>query len=62
MSRNSSDWSLLQREPHTRGKPADPQIYLEAAHIQDPGQEAHFVKFNYRISQASDIQNVNEES
>ena len=50
------DWS------QTRGKPADPQIYLEAAHIQDPGQEAHFVKFNYRISQASDIQNVNEES
>jgi hypothetical protein len=34
----------------TRGKPADPQIYLEAAHIQDPGLEAQFVKFNYLIS------------
>ena len=33
----------------THGKAADPQIYLEAAHIQDPGLEAHFVKFNYLI-------------
>ena len=33
----------------TRGKPADQQIYLEAAHIHNPGLEAHFDKFNYLI-------------
>ena len=28
----------------TRGKPADPQIYLEATLLQDPWPEAHLVK------------------
>ena len=31
----------------TRGKPADPQIYLEATYIQDPGLEAQMVKFDF---------------
>ena len=34
----------------TRGKPADPQIYLEATYLQDPGLEAHLVKLDYLIS------------
>jgi hypothetical protein len=31
----------------TRGKPADPQIYLEATCLQDPGLEAHLVRFDF---------------
>ena len=29
------------------GKPADPQIHLEATHLQYPWPEAHLVKIDY---------------
>ena len=34
----------------TRGKPADPQIYLEATCLQNSGLEAHLVKLDDLIS------------
>jgi hypothetical protein len=34
----------------TRGKTADSQIYLEATYLQDPGLEAHLVKYDFLIS------------
>ena len=37
-------WNMYQHPGQTLGKPADPQIYLEAPHLQDPGPEAHLVK------------------
>ena len=47
---NYSSTQKGQTETQTRGKPADTQIYLEATYLQDPGLEAHLVKFDYLVS------------
>ena len=45
-------------QEQTRGNPADPQIYLEAARLQDPWLEAHLVKLHYLTNYLAKGSNV----
>ena len=42
----------------TRGNPADPRIYPEAASLPDPWPEAHLGKSNYLISNLATDSNI----